>query len=198
MANNNIINSMNTMSLDDPIEPERNKSRKDYLKWNDYFMALAFLAAQRSKDPCTQVGACIVNSDNRIVGMGYNGMPTGCDDNEFPWGKSDSNINHKSFYVCHAEMNAVLNKNSYDLKNCRIYVGLFPCNECAKVIIQSGIREVIYLSDRKAHKLSTQASKRMFDASGVKYWQYTPEKSKIVIDFSQDMNSSNQIIEEKE
>ncbi|KAL0829945.1 hypothetical protein ABMA28_003417 [Loxostege sticticalis] len=159
--------------------------REDYIDWTEYFMATAFLAAKRSKDPSYQVGACVVNKENKIVGVGYNGMPTGCSDEEFPWGKNTSSpLDNKHMYVCHAEMNAILNKNSADVKNCTIYVGLFPCNECAKIIIQSGITEVVYLSDEKGKKPIYQASKRMFDATGVKYWQYKPKRDKIVIDFS--------------
>ncbi|XP_073954593.1 deoxycytidylate deaminase isoform X2 [Choristoneura fumiferana] len=148
-------------------------------------MAMAFLAAKRSKDPSSQVGACVVNKENKIVGIGYNGMPLGCDDEVFPWGKNTpSPLDSKYLYVCHAEMNAILNKNAADVKDCSIYVGLFPCNECAKIIIQSGIKEVIYLSDKHAHKPETVASKRMFDAVGVKYWQFTPKNEKIEINFS--------------
>lgn len=163
-----------------------NKRRDDYLEWHEYFMAVAFLAAKRSKDPCSQVGACIVNEDHKIVGTGYNGMPIGCSDETFPWRKeSDSKLETKYLYVCHAEMNAVLNKNSADVKGCTIYVGLFPCNECAKIIIQSGIKEVIYLSDKHAHKVKTIAAKKMFDAVGIKYWQYKPKNGQIVINFSE-------------
>ena len=108
-------------------------------------MGVSFLTAQRSKDPCTQVGACIVNEKNRIVGLGYNGMPNRCSDDDLPWGKDRENkLNDKQFYVCHAEMNAIMNKNSASLDGCRIYVSLFPCNECAKLIIQSGIKKVLY------------------------------------------------------
>ncbi|CAG9782530.1 unnamed protein product [Diatraea saccharalis] len=115
----------------------------------------------------------------------YNGMPNGCCDDDFPWGKTSSiPTNTKGLYVCHAEMNAILNKNSSDVRDCTIFVGLFPCNECAKIIIQSGIKEVVYLSDEKAHKSSYQASKKMFNAAGVRYWQYTPQIDKIVIDFT--------------
>ncbi|KAL1489975.1 hypothetical protein ABEB36_013897 [Hypothenemus hampei] len=163
-----------------------NKKREDYLEWDEYFMAMAFLAAKRSKDPCTQVGACIVNSNNVIVGIGYNGMPKGCNDDQFPWSKqSQSQLENKYLYVCHAELNAVLNKNQGNLSDCTLYVGLFPCNECAKVIIQSGIKKVMYMSDKHAHKISTIASKKMFDASGVKYIQFTPKKRKIIIDFDE-------------
>ncbi|XP_046394601.1 deoxycytidylate deaminase isoform X2 [Ischnura elegans] len=149
-------------------------------------MAMAFLAAKRSKDPVTQVGACIVNDENKIVGIGYNGMPIGCSDDEFPWSKGDkSSIDNKYLYVCHAEMNAILNKNTKDVKNCTIYVALFPCNECAKMITQSGIKEVVYLSDKYAHKVETIASKRMFDAVGIKYRQHIPQSPTVVIDFTE-------------
>lgn len=160
-----------------------NSKRLDYISWHEYFMATAFLAAKRSKDPVTQVGACIVNEENKIVGIGYNGMPIGCNDDDFPWGKEGKETKH--LYVCHAEMNAIVNKNSTTLNNCRMYVALFPCNECAKFVIQSGIREVIYMSDKYAHKRSTVASKKMFDAAGVKYWQYITKNNKLVIDFSE-------------
>ncbi|KAL3265245.1 hypothetical protein HHI36_009459 [Cryptolaemus montrouzieri] len=176
---------------------QRNKNckRNDYINWHDYFMATAFLAAKRSKDPSSQVGACIVNEDKKIVGIGYNGMPLGCSDEEFPWAKNSEDVlENKYFYVCHAELNAVLNKNSADVKNCTIYVGLFPCNECAKVIIQAGIKEVIYLSDKHSQKSSTIASKKLLNAAKVKYWQYQPNQSKIVIDFDEiNWNDMNQL-----
>ncbi|XP_025086019.1 LOW QUALITY PROTEIN: deoxycytidylate deaminase-like [Pomacea canaliculata] len=162
-----------------------NGKRADYLSWDEYFMATAFLSAQRSKDPRTQVGACIVNSENKIVGIGYNGMPIGCSDDLLPWHRDPENIlESKQLYVCHAEMNAVLNKNSADVKDCRIYVVLFPCNECAKIVIQSGIREVIYYSDKYADKDEFKASKKLLDMAGIRYRQYRPERQKIVIDFS--------------
>lgn len=161
------------------------KKRNDYLEWPDYFMAMAFLAAKRSKDPSTQVGCCIVNEDKKIVALGYNGFPIGCSDDEFPWGKSTINpLESKYTYVCHAEINAVLNKNSADLKGCTLYVALFPCNECAKVIIQSRIKDIIYLSDKHSHKPEVIASKKMLNAADIKYKQYVPKCKKIVIDFS--------------
>ncbi|KAM0724810.1 Deoxycytidylate deaminase [Formica fusca] len=169
------------------ISSERNlnSKRSSYIDWDEYFMAIAFLSAKRSKDPCTQVGACIVNNDKRIVGIGYNGMPMGCDDDEFPWGKSSRNgLDTKYLYVCHAEINAVLNKNSSNVKDCTMYVALFPCNECAKVIIQSGIKTVIYMSDKNAHKVEAIAAKKMFDAADIKYRQYIPKNQKIEINFS--------------
>ncbi|GLV35237.1 uncharacterized protein CBL_01614 [Carabus blaptoides fortunei] len=168
------------------MERNINEKRNDYIEWHEYFMATAFLAAKRSKDPSSQVGACIVNREKKIVGIGYNGMPIGCSDDEFPWKKETTDrLDSKYLYVCHAEMNAILNKNSADVKDCTIYVALFPCNECAKLIIQSGIKEVIYLSDKHSHKIETIASKKMFDAVGIKYWQYVPNNQKLVIDFSE-------------
>ncbi|KAF5296949.1 hypothetical protein FQR65_LT10101 [Abscondita terminalis] len=169
-----------------------NLKRLDYITWHDYFMAIAFLSSKRSKDPITQVGACIVNCDNKIVGIGYNGMPIGCSDDDFCWGKEGNETKH--LYVCHAEMNAIVNKNVIDLKNCIMYVGLFPCNECAKFIIQSGIKEVIYMSDKHAHKHTTIASKKMFDAAHIKYWQHIPKHKKIEIDFTEiDWNNMQQV-----
>lgn len=168
-------------------EEQTAKKRNDYIDWQEYFMAVAFLAAKRSKDPKTQVGACIVNNDNKIVGIGYNGMPIGCNDDDFPWGKNTpSPLDSKYLYVCHAEMNAILNKNSADVKDCTIYVGLFPCNECAKMIIQSGIKKVVYLSDKNAHRPEYIASKKMFNASNIIYKQYKPRRSKIEINFDID------------
>ncbi|XP_020295460.1 deoxycytidylate deaminase-like [Pseudomyrmex gracilis] len=159
--------------------------RTSYIDWDEYFMAIAFLSAKRSKDPVTQVGACIVNDDKRIVGIGYNGMPMGCDDDEFPWNSGPrTSLDTKYLYVCHAELNAVLNKNASDVKNCTIYVALFPCNDCAKVIIQSKIKRVIYMSDKNANKIQTIAARRMFDAAGIEYRQYIPKNKKIEIDFS--------------
>lgn len=148
--------------------------RQDYLTWDEYFMGIAQLAAQRSKDNNTQVGACIVNDENKILSIGYNGMPTGCDDDIMPWERSGDPLNTKYFYVCHAELNAILNYNGGSLKGARVYVTLFPCNECTKAIIQSGIKEIIYLSDKYANTDSTIASKRMFDLTGVKYRPYQP------------------------
>nr|XP_015201469.1 PREDICTED: deoxycytidylate deaminase [Lepisosteus oculatus] len=113
--------------------------RDDYLEWPEYFMAVAFLSAQRSKDPSSQVGACIVSPENKIVGIGYNGMPNGCNDDLLPWNRTAANrLDTKYPYVCHAELNAIMNKNSADVKGCTMYVALFPCNECAKLIIQAG------------------------------------------------------------
>lgn len=147
------------------------EKRKDYLGWDEYFMSIAKLSAMRSKDPSTQVGACIVSRDNRILSIGYNGAPNGFDDEKFPWGRDGEKLDTKYPYVCHAEMNAILNYrgSTKDLENAKIYVDLFPCNECAKIIIQSGIKEVIYLSDKYAESENNIASRKLFDECGVKY-----------------------------
>jgi dCMP deaminase len=156
--------------------------RSDYLSWDDYFMAVAHLSAMRSKDPSTQVGACIVNPQNRIVGIGYNGFPAGCSDDDLPWARQAADpLDTKYMYVCHAEMNAILNRISADIKECRIYVVLFPCNECAKLIIQSGIREVIYISDKYHDQPSFVASRRLFDCAGIRCRQHKTTR-KIEID----------------
>ncbi|MCI5583053.1 MAG: dCMP deaminase family protein [Anaeroplasma sp.] len=139
------------------------------ISWDEYFMGVALLSAKRSKDPSTQVGACVVNEDKRIIGIGYNGFPTGCKDELFPWGKTDTNrLNTKYPYVVHAEPNAILNCTS-SLKGATLYVTLFPCNECAKLIIQSGIKKIIYMCDKYRNEESYVASRRMFDAVGIKY-----------------------------
>lgn len=154
------------------------KKRTDYLNWDEYFMAITELSAMRSKDPSTQVGACIVSKDNRILSIGYNGAPNGFDDNEFPWDRNGDNLNTKYFYVCHAEMNAILNYrgNKKDLEEARLYVDLFPCNECAKIIIQSGIKEVIYLNDKYADSDNNIASRMLFDKCHVKYYKININK----------------------
>ncbi|XP_042185644.1 deoxycytidylate deaminase isoform X2 [Oncorhynchus tshawytscha] len=146
------------------------KKREDYLEWPEYFMAVAFLSAQRSKDPSSQVGACIVNRENKIVGIGYNGMPNGCDDDLLPWSCSaNDSLDTKYPYVCHAELNAIMNKNSADVKGCSMYVALFPCNECAKLIIQAGIKDVIYLSDKYHDIPEMTASRRLLNLAGIQY-----------------------------
>jgi dCMP deaminase len=145
------------------------KKRDDYITWDEYFMGVALLSARRSKDPSTQVGACIVNTQNKIVGAGYNGLPMGCDDDEFPWEKQGEFLNTKYPYICHAELNAILNNIGMDLKGCKIYTALFPCNECSKAIIQSGIMEVIYLSDKYEGTDIFRASKIMLDKAGIIY-----------------------------
>lgn len=147
-------------------------------------MAVALLSAQRSKDPNTQVGACVANEQNKIVGVGYNGFPWGCSDDELPWDRKGPFLDTKYPYVCHAELNAVLNSISMNLKNCRIYVGLFPCNECTKVIIQAGIKEIIYLSDKYKDTDQVRASKIMLDKSPyITYRQLETELSKLSISF---------------
>lgn len=153
--------------------------REGYLSWDDYFMAVALLSAKRSKDPNTQVGACIVNKNNVIESIGYNGLPKGCSDDEFPWESEGNALDTKYPFVVHAELNAILNAKGKDLSNCKIYVALFPCNECAKAIIQSGINEVVYLSDKYANTDSVKASKRMFRAAGVNLKQISSEHKKI-------------------
>lgn len=161
--------------------------RKDYMCWDEYFMAVAKLAAKRSKDPSTQVGACIVSDDNRILSIGYNGAPNGFNDDEFPWDREGSPLDTKYLYVVHAERNAVLNYRGSrkELENARIYVDLFPCNECAKEIIQSGIKEVIYLSDKYKDTEGVIASKRLFDKCNVKYRMLDKEyQKKYEIDLS--------------
>lgn len=153
--------------------------REEYLSWDDYFMSVALLSAKRSKDPSTQVGACIVNSSNVIESIGYNGLPKGCSDDEFPWEKDGDVLNTKYPFVVHAELNAILNARGKDLSNCKIYVALFPCNECAKAIIQTGITEVVYLSDKYAETDAVKASKRMFNSAGVRLTQLNPIHNKI-------------------
>ena len=149
--------------------------RKDYISWDEYFMGVAKLSGMRSKDPNTQVGACIVSQDNKILSMGYNGFPNGCSDDEFPWNRDgDDPLCNKYFYSTHSELNAILNYRGGSLDGAKIYVSLFPCNECAKAIIQCGIKEVIYESDKYADTPSVIASKRMMTAAGVKFTKYTP------------------------
>ena len=154
--------------------------REDYISWDEYFMGIAMLAARRSKDPNTQVGACIVSRDNIILSTGYNGMPKGCSDDEYPWEREG--IDTKYPYVVHAELNAILNAHGRDLQGSRLYVALFPCNECAKAIIQSGIKELIYLSDKYHDTHASIASRRMFTMTGVKYRAYQPTGREIKLD----------------
>ena len=158
---------------------EKISKRSDFISWDDYFMGVALLSAKRSKDPSTQVGACIVDENHKIVGVGYNGFPIGCSDDILPWNRTGNFIETKYPFICHAELNAILNSNRSNLKNCSIYIALFPCNECAKAIIQSGIREVVYLSDKYAHTEAVQASKIMFAQSGVLTRQLVAANKKI-------------------
>ena len=161
------------------------KKRGDYISWDEYFMGVAMLSGMRSKDPNSQVGACIVSNDNKILSMGYNGFPKGCSDDEFPWAREGDPLDTKYLYVTHSELNAILNYRGGSLEGAKLYVSLFPCNECAKAIIQSGIKEVIYDSnkyegiktivydcDKYEHTPSVIASKRMLDAAGVRYYKY--------------------------
>ncbi|MEE0014937.1 MAG: dCMP deaminase family protein [Bacilli bacterium] len=159
--------------------------RDDYISWDEYFIGIAKLSSMRSKDPSTQVGCCIVSQDNRILSVGYNGAPNGFDDDSFPWARIGEKLETKYMYVCHSELNAILNYrgNMQDLQGSRIYVRYFPCNECAKAIIQSGIREVIYSHsyDYDNHSEEMEASIRMFDKCGVKYRKFVPENKKEIV-----------------
>lgn len=156
--------------------------RANYIDWDEYFMGVAILSAKRSKDPGTQVGACIVTPDKRIVGVGYNGLPAGCSDDEFPWEREGDFLNSKYAYVCHAELNAILNSTK-SLKGCTIYVDLFPCNECAKSIIQSGISEIVYLSDKYDNTDSNIASKKLLNSANVKLRQLSPKFDELILNF---------------
>lgn len=155
--------------------------RTDYISWDEYFMGVALLAAKRSKDPNTQVGACIVDKNNVILSTGYNGFPVGCSDDEFPWARTGDETKYP--YVVHAELNAILNSGGKSLRGATIYVGLFPCNGCAKAIIQSGIREVVYLNDKYANEKSTLASKRLLTTAKVKMRRLVPREDEIVLKF---------------
>ena len=155
--------------------------RTDYISWDEYFMGVATLSGMRSKDPNTQVGACIVSQDNKILSMGYNGFPKGCSDDEFPWCREGDPLDNKYIYTAHSELNAILNYRGGSLENAKIYVTLFPCNECAKAIIQAGITTVVYDDDKYATSASVIASKRMFDAAGVRYYRYQRTGRKIEI-----------------
>lgn len=157
------------------------EKRQDYITWDEYFMGVAKLAALRSKDPNTQVGACIVSSANKILSMGYNGLPLGCSDDDFPWAREGDRLSTKYLYTAHSELNAILNHRG-SLENAKMYVTLFPCNECAKAIIQSGIITVVYERDLYPDTDEVIASKRMFDAAGVRYYKYSPTDRTIKIE----------------
>lgn len=159
--------------------------RENYINWDEYFMGVAILSGMRSKDPNTQVGACIVNDEKRIIGVGYNGLPVGCNDDEYPWERDGEFLETKYPFVCHAELNAILNSTK-SLKNCTIYVALFPCHECSKAIIQSGIKELVYLSDKYNGTESDIASKKMLDSAGVVYRKLVPQREGINISFMQE------------
>lgn len=155
--------------------------RTDYITWDEYFMGVALLAARRSKDPNTQVGACIVDEHNVILSTGYNGFPVGCSDDEFPWERMGNDT--KYAYVVHAELNAILNAGGKSLRGSTLYVILFPCNECAKAIIQSGIKEIVYLTDKYSQEKTTIASKRLLRSAGVKLRQLNAGNKKLMISF---------------
>lgn len=164
--------------------------RQGYINWDEYFMGVALLAAQRSKDPNTQVGACIVSGENScygsnvIISTGYNGFPIGCSDDEYPWEREGSSNETKYPFVVHAELNAILNAHGKSLLGTKIYVALFPCNECAKAIIQAGIKEIIYLSDKYHDSDGSKASRRMLTSAGVKLSRFVPSTEKIVLNFN--------------
>jgi len=156
--------------------------REDYISWDEYFMGVAYLAAMRSKDPNTQVGACIVSEENKILSIGYNGMPIGCSDDDFPWERESKDpVFSKYLYSTHSELNAILNYRGGSLDGAKIFVTLFPCNECAKAIIQSGIKTIVYADDKYADTPSVIASKKMLDAAGVNYVLYNRTGRKIEI-----------------
>eukprot|EP00730_Choanoeca_flexa_P016559 TRINITY_DN7855_c0_g1_i1.p1 TRINITY_DN7855_c0_g1~~TRINITY_DN7855_c0_g1_i1.p1 ORF type:complete len:196 (+),score=32.60 TRINITY_DN7855_c0_g1_i1:94-681(+) len=169
--------------------PPPSGKRTDHLSKECWYMSMAILASQRSKDPATQVGCAIVNTDGIVLAMGYNGFPVGCSDDELPWSKgAEDPLDNKFPFVVHAEANAILNTNDESVHGCTLYATLFPCNECAKLIIQSGIAEVVYLCDKSKDKPLVQASRRMFDLAGVKYRQYKERNHrKVVIDFAADV-----------
>ena len=156
--------------------------REDYIRWDEYFMGISKLAGMRSKDPNTQVGACIVDKDNKIMSMGYNGFPIGCSDEDFPWDRDGDMLHTKYAYVTHSELNAILNYRGGSLQGTKLYVSLFPCNECAKAIIQSGIKTVIYDSDKYDGTPGNIAAKKMFDDAGVEYRKYSPTGRTITIE----------------
>ena len=159
-----------------------NHKREGYLTWDEYFMGVAMLSGMRSKDPNSQVGACIVSEDNKILSMGYNGFPKGCSDDEFPWAREGEPLETKYLYVTHSELNAILNYRGGSLEGAKMYVTLFPCNECAKAIIQAGIKTLVYDCDKYAATPSVLASKRMLDSAGVRYYQYKRPERNILLE----------------
>ncbi|KAI3684430.1 hypothetical protein L6452_33654 [Arctium lappa] len=171
-------------SSNDPYDPSK---RKEYLSWDDYFMAIAFLSAERSKDPYRQVGACLVSQDGIILGIGYNGFPRGCSDDKLPWSKKSKNgdpLETKYPYVCHAEVNCILNRNHASAAGQRLYVTMFPCNECAKVIIQSGVSEVIYFVEKSLeNNVIYVASHKLLSMAGVKVRRHQPKMNEILLRF---------------
>ena len=161
---------------------EKMRKRSDYISWDEYFMGIAHLSEMRSKDPNTQVGACIVSRENKILSVGYNGFPMGCSDDEYPWGREGDTLETKYPFVTHGEMNAILNYRGGSLEGTKLYVSLFPCNECAKAIIQAGIKKVVYDSDKYANTPSTIAAKRMLTSAGVEYVPYEKKGREIKLD----------------
>ena len=155
--------------------------RKDYISWDEYFMGVAMLTGMRSKDPNTQVGACIVSADHKILSMGYNGLPTGCSDDEFPWGREGDPLENKYLFTTHSELNAILNYRGGSLEGSTIYVSLFPCNECAKAIIQAGIKRIVYDSDKYDGTPSVIASQRMLTTAGVTLQKYVHTNREVTI-----------------
>ena len=156
--------------------------REDYISWDEYFTGIAILSGMRSKDPNTQVGACIVDKNNRILSVGYNGFPNGCSDDLFPWAREGEVLNTNYAFVAHSELNAILNYRGGNLEGAKIYVSLFPCNEFAKAIIQCGIKEVVYDSDKYNNTPTNIAAKKMFEAAGVKCVQYKKSGKKLILD----------------
>ena len=164
------------------MEENKNLKRNDYISWDEYFMGIALFSAQRSKDNSTQVGACIVNSEKKIVSVGYNGMPIGCCDDAMPWERTgESTLDTKYPFVCHAELNAILNSNGGNLKGATLYVTLYPCNECAKAVIQSGIKRVVYMENKYADTDGVKASVMMFEKCGVVVEKYEPANRSIIL-----------------
>lgn len=155
--------------------------RDDYISWDEYFMGIALFSAQRSKDNSTQVGACIVNADKKIVSVGYNGMPTGCLDDDMPWDRTGDFLNTKYPFVCHAELNAILNSNIQGVNGGTLYVTLFPCNECAKAIIQCGIKRVVYLDNKYADTDGVKASAMMFEKCGIQVDRYETSGREVIL-----------------
>lgn len=160
------------------IVPKRN----DYISWDEYFMGVSMLSGMRSKDPNTQVGACIVSDNNKILSMGYNGFPNGCSDDEFPWAREGDVENTKYAYVTHSELNAILNYRGGSLEGTKLYVTLFPCNECAKAIIQAGIKTVVYADDKYNGTATDSVAKKLFNAAGVRYYKYEKSERKVTLD----------------
>ncbi|PON77301.1 Deoxycytidylate deaminase-related [Parasponia andersonii] len=174
-------------SSQSPFDPSK---RKGYLSWDDYFMAIAFLSAERSKDPNRQVGACLVSQNGVILGIGYNGFPRGCSDDRLPWAKKSRNgdpLETKYPYVCHAEVNAILNTNHASAAGQKLYVTMFPCNECAKIIIQSGVSEVIYFVEKRLNdsNVAYVASHKLLSMAGIKVRKHQPQMDQILIEFKE-------------